>query len=133
MSVASLVSRLTDYYGRHGLRATVRRAALAVRRTLSSNGIVLLYCDFGEETWPLVGRLGSLIVEEKRSGAELNSEDLLGMTSFWHSKLASRNINERFALGAVLWLIKSEGRLAGYGWTLRGCTMEPHLLPSGPA
>jgi ribosomal protein S18 acetylase RimI-like enzyme len=53
------------------------------------------------------------------------------MTSFWNSKLARRNIDQRFDAAAVLWLIKSEGELAGYGWTLQGGTMEPYYFPLG--
>ncbi len=54
------------------------------------------------------------------------------MTSFWNPKWAFRNIKERFGQGASLWLIKSEDRLAGSGWTLRGRTIAPHYFPLGP-
>jgi GNAT superfamily N-acetyltransferase len=37
----------------------------------------------------------------------------------------------RFGKGALLWLIKSEDSLAGYGWTLQGHTVEPHYFPLG--
>ncbi len=40
-------------------------------------------------------------------------------------------MKERFGKGASLWLIKSEGKLAGFAWTLRGGTMEPYFLPLG--
>jgi len=41
-------------------------------------------------------------------------------------------MKDRFDRGASLWMIKFEGRLAGYGWTLRGRTIEPHYIPLGP-
>ena len=53
------------------------------------------------------------------------------MTSVWNPKLVQQNMKERFDLGASLWLIKSEGKLAGYGWTLSGSTVEPHYFPLG--
>jgi len=53
------------------------------------------------------------------------------MTSFWNPKLAHQSMKERFGLGASLWLIKSRDKLAGYGWTLRGGTVEPHYFPLG--
>jgi GNAT superfamily N-acetyltransferase len=53
------------------------------------------------------------------------------MTSFWNPKLAQKNMKERFRKGASLWLIKSHDRLAGYGWTLKGGTIEPHYFPVG--
>jgi GNAT superfamily N-acetyltransferase len=74
---------------------------------------------------------GFLKVERKRSPAELGLEDLEAMTSFWNPRLAQRNIQERFGKGASLWLIKSHDRLAGYGWTLQGCTIESHYFPLG--
>lgn len=93
--------------------------------------MLLFYCDLSEETQPSLDFPMTITLEQKRKSTELNQEDLQAMTSFWNSKLARRNIDQRFGQGAVLWLIKSEGRLAGYGWTLRGCTMEPHYFPLG--
>jgi ribosomal protein S18 acetylase RimI-like enzyme len=131
MAISTSVSRVAAYYTRHGLRATARRAALAVRRALCLNGMVLLYYDLSEKNWPPVDFPSSNTVEQRRTCAELSPEDLQAMTSFWNPKLAHRNINERFSKGAVLWLMKSEDRLAGYGWTLMGCTIEPHYFPLG--
>ena len=73
-----------------------------------------------------------ITVEQKKQITELSPEDLRAMTNFWNSKLARRNIDQRFGQEAVLWLINSEGRLAGYGWTLQGHTIEPHYFPLGP-
>jgi ribosomal protein S18 acetylase RimI-like enzyme len=72
-----------------------------------------------------------LKVEQKRSSAELSPEDFEAITSFWNPRLARRNMKERFGKGASLWMIKSHGRLAGYGWTLQGHTIEPHYFPLG--
>jgi len=71
-------------------------------------------------------------VERKRSPCEIDPQDLQEMTSFWSPTLAHRNITERFDRGASLWLIKSHDKLAGYGWTLQGRTIEPHYFPLGP-
>jgi hypothetical protein len=71
-------------------------------------------------------------VERIKSFAELNPEDLEAMTSVWNPKLVRQNMKERFDLGASLWLIKSHDKLAGYGWTLQGRTVEPHYFPLGP-
>lgn len=129
MSVSQAISRLSVYRRRHGLHATARRAAMAVKRALSSKGAILFYCDLAEETWPSIDFPSSIKVEQKASCTELCSEDLQAMTSFWNPDLSLRNINERFAKGALLWLIRSDAKLAGYGWTLRGSTIEPHCFP----
>ena len=91
----------------------------------------MFYCDLSGLKGPAPDLPTSLTVERKRSSSELASDDLETMTSFWNPELATRNLKERFELGASLWLIKSNGRLAGYEWTLKGGTVEPHYFPLG--
>jgi ribosomal protein S18 acetylase RimI-like enzyme len=70
-------------------------------------------------------------VERKKSSEELSPEDLQGMTSVWNPQLVQQTMQERFDLGASLWMIRSHDKLAGYGWTLQGRTVEPHYFPLG--
>lgn len=131
MGISTSISRLGAYYTRHGFVATIRRAAQAARQSPFLNRSVLFYCDLATQTTPRADLPSFLKVERKKSSAELSPEDLQEMTSFWNPKLAHRNIKKRFDLGASLWLIKSHDRLAGYGWTLQGGTVEPHYFPLG--
>jgi ribosomal protein S18 acetylase RimI-like enzyme len=131
MAIFTSIWRFTGYFRRHGFGPTLRRTALALKRALFSNHVVLFYCDLARQTAPPVDLPSPLRVERTRSFAELSPEDLEQVTSFWHPKLAHRNIKERFGKGAILWLIKSEDSLAGYGWTLQGNTIEPHYFPLG--
>ena len=132
MGISTSISRFSDYYRRHGLRATIGRMGVALKRAFFSGRSVLFYCDLARLTAPPADLPSFLKVERKRSPAELSPEDLEGMTSFWNPKLATRNMKERFGKGASLWLIKSRDSLAGYGWTLWGSTVEPHYFPLGP-
>jgi ribosomal protein S18 acetylase RimI-like enzyme len=132
MSISSSVSRVTDYFKRNGLRATVRRVGLAARRALFSSRMVLFYYDLPALNSPTADSPSPLKVERHRNQADLSPLDLGEITSFWNPKLACRNIKERFELGASLWLIKFEDKLAGYGWTLQGHTIEPHYFRLGP-
>lgn len=129
MAISTSISRLKAYYTRHGFGATIRRAGLAVRRALFAGHMVVFYCDLAKQTSPAVGSASSLQIDRLRSEAELSPENLQEMTSFWNPKLARGSIKERFAKGASLWLIQSEDRLAGYGWTLQGRTIEPYYFP----
>jgi len=131
MAISTAISRFTDYYRRHGLPATARRTWLAVQRSLFSSRSVLFYCDLATQTSPPRDLPTFLKVERIKSLAELNHGDLEAMTSFWNPKLAEKSMKERFNLGASLWLIKSHDKLAGYGWTLQGRTVEPHYFPLG--
>jgi ribosomal protein S18 acetylase RimI-like enzyme len=129
MGVSSSISRFAAYYKRHGVGATIRRAGLSLRRKLFSNRMILFYCDLAEQTAAPANVPSSLKVERLKSYAELDQQDFKEMTSFWNPTQARRNILERFEKGASLWYTKSGGKLAGYGWTLQGGTIEPHYFP----
>jgi hypothetical protein len=132
VNVSSSISRFTVYCKRHGLRATVHRLGLAARRALFSRRMVLFYCDLSTlKTSPTADLPSFLTIERHRNQTDLSPQDMQEITSFWNPKLAHRNIKERFELGAAVWLIKVEGNLAGYGWTLQGRTVEPHYFPLG--
>ena len=132
MTTPASISRLAYYYTRHGLGATIRRIALAVKRALFSNRMVLFYCELSAQTSGPADSPSSLKVERKRSDAELTREELQEIINVSNPKLEYRNMKERFGQGASLWLIRSEDRLAGYRWSLQGRTIEPHYFPLGP-
>src|ERR1022692_518286 len=131
MGIRSSISRFTVYFKRNGLRATIRRSALAARRVLFSSRMVLFYCDLSALSSPTTDLPSSLKVERHRNQTDLTQQDLQEITSFWNPQQARRNIKKRFELGASLWLIKFKDELAGYGWTLQGRTVEPHYFPLG--
>jgi len=131
MGISTSITRLSEFYRRHGSWATIRRASVAAMRALFSGQSVLFYCDLARLITPVPALPSFLKVERKRSSAELRPEDLEALTSFWNPKLANRNLKERFGKDSSLWLIKSFDRLAGYGWTLQGRTIEPHYFPLG--
>jgi hypothetical protein len=132
MEIADSISRVTEYYSRHGLGETIRRAGVAARRAFFNNRMIVFYCDLPLLTPGPVKIPSSVRVDRLTKETELRQQDLEDITSFWNPKRARRNIKERFAKGASLWLIKSEERVAGYGWTLQGCTMEPYYFPLAP-
>jgi|HubBroStandDraft_1064217.scaffolds.fasta_scaffold194163_2 ribosomal protein S18 acetylase RimI-like enzyme len=132
MVFSTSISRFADFHRRNGLRATIRRIGLAAKRSLFSSRMALFYCDLSVLTSSMTDLPSSLKVERKRNAAEISQQDLQQITSLWNPKLAQRNMQERFGLGASLWLIRFEDQLAGYGWTLQGCTVEPHYFRLGP-
>jgi hypothetical protein len=129
MSISNSISRLTNYYRRQGLAATIRRAGLAGKRALFAGRMVVFYCDLNERRLAQVKIPKILRVERLRALTELCAEDSQDITRFWNPKLANQNIRERFEKEASLWLVKSEDRLAGYGWTLQGQTITPYYFP----
>ena len=129
MEISTPLLRFTAYYSRHGFGATIQRTALAIRRSLFANRAVIFWCDLSQEATLPEGLPPSLKVERLRSLDALDQQELHEITQFWNPKLASRNIKERFDRGASLWVIRFEGELAGYGWTLQGSPISPYYFP----
>jgi ribosomal protein S18 acetylase RimI-like enzyme len=127
------ISRLASYSRRHGLRATVRRTGLFVRRLFSSKRMVLFYCDLPGDKPSCAARNSSdqLKVERKQSRQEMSPADWEQVMGFWNPDLCERSFTERFREGASIWLIRYEQKLAGYGWTITGRTIAPHYHPLG--
>jgi ribosomal protein S18 acetylase RimI-like enzyme len=132
MSVANSISRLTTYYTRHGFRATIRRAGVAMKRSLFSGRMVVFYFDFGKQTLRDLAIPSSVKVDRVRSGSELVQQDMETLIGHWNPKLAQRRMNERFGKGASLWVVRRENQLAGYCWTLKGKAIAPYYLPLAP-
>lgn len=132
MSLTTTLGRVTDFYGRHGFVSTVRRLTIGVRRTLFSNRMAIFSCDLLSPLISMVDLPASVRVERIASLSELISGDLQCMTSFWNPALANKNICERFEKHSSLWLIRVRGNLVGYGWTLRGTTIEPYFFAMAP-
>ena len=93
--------------------------------------MVLFYCDLSVLSSPPSNMPSSLKVERHANQTNLSPQDLQEITSFWNPDLARRKIKKRFDLGASLWLIKFEGNLAGYGWTLQGAPSSLITSPWG--
>lgn len=95
--------------------------------------MVLFYYDFpkGQSCTSIKNWPNQLSVEPKRKQEEIDSHDLQKIVNIWNRELALRDLEERFKAGATLWLVRSEGELAGYGWTLLGHTLKPHYVRLG--
>lgn len=134
MSLSGSLSRASHYYQKHGLRPSLRRVSTTLRKLSVFGQMVLYYYDFpSRDTGSAARELPSTLkVERKTDRAEVDLKDWEQIVNFWNPEISSRNFLARFREGASLWMIRSEGKLAGYGWTLTGRTMEPHYLPVGP-
>src|SRR5579863_3048060 len=131
MSISRVFKRFAEYLRRHGFQATISRARIATRRALTAHRKVLFYYDLTQQLRSAAPLPSNISVERKATATDLNAQDLIDVLSVWNPVLARRNMETRFSLGASLWLIKIDGQLAGYGWTLRGQTVEPHYFPLG--
>jgi ribosomal protein S18 acetylase RimI-like enzyme len=134
MALTDSISRLTSYYKRHGFTATLQRAKLFFRNFFSSNRLVIYAYDLSKSdsissprNWP-----DQLSFVRVASQEQIDQQDWQKILNFWDPKLTHRNFSTRFNEGASVWLVRSEGKLAGFGWTLTGRAIKPHFVPFGP-
>jgi hypothetical protein len=128
MTLGATISRVSEFYGRHGLLSTLRRGTIGIRRTFFSNRMAIFSCELGHLAAPGIKLPSSVSVERVLSLSTLDLGDLQQITSFWNPTLAKQSIRERFEKHSSLWLMKVKGILAGYGWTLRGTSIEPYFF-----
>ncbi len=135
-ALAETCGRALRYYHRFGFSGTVRRLLLALQRLLIPPGMVVFYCDMSsmcEPDGPEPPRASPLLLETVACAKNLSSSDLLRLEETSGGPLFRVKLEERFPLGAVLWLARLDGRIAAYGWTITGRTVRPYFLPLGEA
>jgi ribosomal protein S18 acetylase RimI-like enzyme len=132
MNVIDSVGRFLHYARRHGVKATLNRIQVSIKRFRAGNRQILFFCDLRNCEAAMTDGSGHGTVERKNAEAELDAPDLQRIVNSWNPKIARHQLSERFGQGASLWLFKSEGKLAGFGWTIIGRTVEPHFFPLGP-
>jgi ribosomal protein S18 acetylase RimI-like enzyme len=130
MRQREFIGRFLLYSRRHGLVSTARRIGLAVKRTVAQNRLVLFYCDLAALDGAAL-KLTQGRVERRSSESELDSTEINQLLSVGYPAAVRRQTAERFGLGASLWLFRLGPKLAGYGWTLVGKTVEPYFFPLG--
>lgn len=124
-----IIGRALSYGKRHGLRATLSRAMVSFKRGWLGTRMVLFECDLHAQNFSRPEDLADAVIERKNGPAEIDPKDLQQITNAWNPRQAARLHAERFARGASLWLLKLDGQVAAFGWTLRRDTMEPHYFP----
>lgn len=127
-----LLRRIYSFVQRHGMRALAARALLEIRHVLKGHRMVLFCCDgFGIDG---VRRPESTSghIERIQTASQLAPCDFGRLLMSGDPIMIKSEIEERFAKGASLWLFKVQGRVAGFGWTVVGHTMEPYFFPLAP-
>ena len=133
MALLDLWWRIVTYLRRHGFRATFGRVVDQVKRASQLNCMALLYCDLSGGVYGPAELPEFITIVRKRDEAELSEAEFIEFADCWNPRLASKAIKDRFGRNASLWMMKLDGELGGYVWTLQGSTMEPYFFRLGQA
>jgi hypothetical protein len=126
------IRRFVNYLSRHGVRSTAGRITLSWQRFRVGNRFAIYSCNLQEVQTVVDGSLKGGRVERRNAQVEIPRDDLSLWESNWVPAIARQRMAERFGRGASWWEFKFGEKLAGYGWTLAGGTMEPHFFPLEP-
>jgi GNAT superfamily N-acetyltransferase len=69
---------------------------------------------------------------ERTNALTLPKAEYLSVFGAQNTGARERELATRFAAGSELWLARIEGRMAAFGWTIRGSTIAPHFFPIQP-
>lgn len=68
-------------------------------------------------------------IESKTDEKQIEKDDLNSLIEHIGELIILTQLKERFTKKAVLWVIKSDGNLAGYVWSIGQSTFDPYYLP----
>jgi len=124
-----LFTRFIRYYRRKGIINTIRRVFQKIRELLFRKPDILFFADLPRlknEEYVLPANFG---VEFVRSEAEVSRQELNILCEHIGEKIFRYQMEERFSKGALLWLVKVDGMLAGCIWSIARRTIQPHYFP----
>ncbi len=117
---------------RNGLLAMFVRIGTSIRRLRTGSSMVLYSCEVSRTAAFSQFNLPGAALQQVGTASQLTFDDMRQILISGVPSVITRMFKERFERGAKLWLLKLDGRIAGFGWTLIGCSMEPHCLPLTP-
>src|SRR4030042_2128370 len=129
MSEVHIFSRINTYYRKHGAIITAHRALVSMKRLLMGNRMVIFYCDLTMAEFDKNSSFGHFTVERRNSQDEISDEEMERLLSYWNRDIKLRQIRERFAKGAILWLAKSKSETTGLGGSIGGKTIRHYFFP----
>jgi ribosomal protein S18 acetylase RimI-like enzyme len=121
------LSKLSQFYRSKGLVYTLRRCAHKLGDLTYIGSYVFFYADLTrmipkEDVLP-----AGISIECCKCEGDILEHDRKVFSYYIREKELQRNMKERFTKGALLWLVRVGGHLAGYIWTIRGTTIEPYV------
>jgi GNAT superfamily N-acetyltransferase len=132
MPKSSILRRLGNYYQKGGLLKTLRRIVEQPYRAIFKNQRLLVYAELNEVDNSVLSLPSGIIVDRKTAYDEAIQPDMRKMIDYWNTEGMIDRVKERFAKSTVLWIIRLNGDIAGFVWTISGKVLSPWYLPLTP-
>lgn len=120
---------LMYYYRKKAFNGTLRRIYEQPYRFLFKGRRLLYYTDMNGLNDSVLNLPHNIIIECKN----VYNEDVLPekkkITDFWDKERMNDYIRERFKKRVILWIVKANEDIAGFGRAIRGNMVHPFSLP----
>lgn len=119
--------RLIRYYKKYGFLQSFRRMIEKMNQTRDE---IVYYYDlilFNEHN---LQNSQNITIESKTDEKQIGKDELNCLIEHIGKEIILTQLKERFAKGAVLWIIKFNGNLSGYVWSIgKSSTLNPYYFP----
>jgi len=132
MKELKFFTRFAKYYKKHGLLKTFQKVCQDVQHLFFKSQMVLYYAELKELPDTGLSLPQNINIECRRTYDDAYLSDMQKLTDYRSEKLLTKKIKDRFEKGAVLWIIKQDGAIAGFIWSIRGKTVKPYYIPLTP-
>ena len=129
MSKKFYIARIINFFKENGFTKTINRFYLKIKQSILQNRDILFYSEianFNEQDIKMPPNLKVICVT---SVDEILPEDMDALIEYRGEKIVRQQIEERFSHGAVLYIVKCDGALAGFSWIIREVPIEHFYFP----
>jgi len=122
--------RLTRYYNKYGLQGTLKRIKEKIALALFQRDDIVFYFDLIFFNSPVITKPDSYKIEAKSRVEEIDRSDMDSLNNHIGAEIISYQLNDRFSISAILWIIKVKDDLAGYVWSVASKSkLSPSYIP----
>lgn len=132
MHIHNILTRFVNFYKKRGILNTLFRISEQPYRILFKGHTFLYYAEMNEINDAVLTLPPGISVESKKTFIEAVQPDMQIMVDYWNKEKERVKIIERFKKGAILWIIKLNGNIAGFGWSIKGKMVHPFYFPLTP-
>ena len=123
-----LVSRLIRYYKAQGLLKTFYRILEKLWYLVFPKANILYCVDLAELNTDRYVRPENMQIISYKNMNEIEEGEMAALTGYFSEYIIKRQMEERFDMGAVLWLLKVDDRVAGMIWSIKAKTVRPYYF-----
>jgi hypothetical protein len=132
MRKQNIFRRFNAYCQKHGLIRTFRRIWEYLYKIIFKSQEILFYADMNKLTDTVLDLPYNITIELRSAYDEAVQPDMQRMVDYWNEEQSIDLVKERFRKGAILWMVKVAGIIAGFLWSIRGKMVSPYHLPLTP-